>query len=55
MTDLRKEAGQGTLVIEHPTLGHEGTYQCVARNSFGKAVSVKTLLKAAGMLIWMPG
>ncbi len=49
MTDLRKEPGSGTLVIEAPTVAHEGVYQCFARNNFGLAVSAKTNLKAAGM------
>jgi hypothetical protein len=48
MTDVRKQPGSGTLVIESPTPAYEGVYQCFARNNYGLAVSVKTLLKPAG-------
>ena len=45
--DIKKKAGVGTLIIEHPTEDHEGIYQCKATNEFGTAVAVKTNFKAA--------
>ena len=36
----------GTLIIEKPEKEkHAGYYQCAAENSYGKALSVRTLLK----------
>lgn len=41
--------GVGTLVIEIPMDRDEGIYQCLASNDYGSAVTVKTVLKRAGM------
>ena len=42
---------EGTLVIESPKETHEGTYQCLAKNELGTALSVKSTLKLAGQYI----
>ena len=46
--DFKRTPGEGTLVIDSPKESHEGTYQCLAKNELGTALSVKSTLKLAG-------
>jgi hypothetical protein len=46
-TDIKKQPGTGTLIIEEPLTRHEGIYQCFAKNNLGTALSIKALLKQA--------
>ena len=45
--DIKQEPGAGTIVFVSPKDEHEGSYQCLATNEFGTALSSKTMLKAA--------
>ncbi len=45
--EIVQKAGQGTLIIREPLARHQGLYQCFAKNEFGIAVSVKSMLKKA--------
>ena len=48
--NIRQLPGVGTIQILNPTVEqHEGIYQCFARNEFGTAISIRTMLKKAGM------
>jgi len=38
----------GTFVIKNPSDEDEGYYQCFARNRFGTAMTIKSMLKKAG-------
>ena len=44
---IKQEANAGTLVLPEPTEDDAGWYQCLAENSYGVAVSIKTELKPA--------
>jgi len=46
--DYKRLPGIGTLVIDSPKETHEGTYQCLAKNELGTALSIKSTLKLAG-------
>jgi len=40
----------GSIVIKRPAADDDGVYQCFARNEFGTAVSIKTVVRRAGAL-----
>ena len=44
---IKQEANVGTLVLPEPMANDAGWYQCLAENSYGVAVSIKTELKRA--------
>jgi len=46
---IRHVDGGSTVYIESPTSRHEGFYQCFASNVFGTALTVKALLRKAGI------
>jgi len=46
--DMKVLPGAGTLVIEEPSSHHDGVYQCLARNQYGVALSVRSVLRLAG-------
>ena len=48
---IRQVDGTSTVYIESPSRRHEGFYQCFASNTFGTAVSVKSLLRKASTLL----
>ncbi|KAK2178248.1 hypothetical protein NP493_551g02000 [Ridgeia piscesae] len=45
--DFQREPGTGTIIIPEPVSRHEGIYQCFAKNMYGTAVGLKTMLKKA--------
>jgi len=47
--NISQRPGEGTITIEINELQshHDGEYQCIASNRFGRAVSVKSVLKRA--------
>jgi len=47
--EIKMLPGIGTIQIEFPRKSHEGVYQCFASNSYGVAISIKSILKQAGI------
>ena len=46
---FRRQAGTGTIVVEEATAAVlEGSYQCVARNQLGVAVTDLAVVRMAG-------
>jgi len=46
---FRRQAGTGTIIIDPASAAAlEGSYQCVARNQFGAAVTDRAIVRMAG-------